>query len=463
MDGLCAGDAWRKIWMERQGIFCNSYYFGAELRKSVKCPIGLIQSTVGGTTIERWMAPETNKNLSADQAGGGSCFKALIAPLIPLGIKGVIWYQGESNSSTLERAKNYAVLFPRLIEGWRKAWNQGDFPFLFVQLAAFGGHPEWSMPQLREAQQKTLALPMTGMATAIDLGNPLDDIHPAGKSEVGRRLSLLARRIAYGEQLVDAGPLYRSMTVEAGKMRIAFTNLGSGLVTGEPVWTYNGKPIPHSQHVLGFELAGADGRYIPVEGDIDGNEVVLASPCVPQPVAARYDWAMCPTPQGNLYNKEGLPAFPFRTDTAGDMSVATPSRDIVSIRGMVFGNCLSLGKGESNGLCAWWNQFGIRYAEMISYWMPQCPVKVSDPSVRATVYLRKGGKKAIVLGSWSKTPVSVVPQIDFATLGLDPAKVTLQAPAIPEFQTEATFKVGDAIPIAPDGGIILVLEDGEAK
>ena len=324
-----------KYGWDSKGFSSLAYFFGAELRKNLKCPIGLIQATVGGSTCESWMDPaaiETLPNPSTYRGGTGGNFKALIAPIIPFGIRGVIWYQGEGNGEKLERAKEYALVLPRTIESWRKAWQQGDFPFLFVQLAAFGGRPEYYYPQLRESQQKALACPMTGMATAIDLGNPLDDIHPAGKFEVGRRLSLLARRIAYGEKLVDAGPIYSSMKAEPGRIRIAFTNTGSGLVTGEPVWTYNGKPIPHTEKVIGFEIAGADGRYIQVAGTIDGNEVLLSSPSVPQPVAARYGWAMCPKPQGNLYNKEGLPAFPFRTDTTGDMPVAGLSRDELSKR-----------------------------------------------------------------------------------------------------------------------------------
>ena len=458
-----------KYGWDGKGFSSLAYFFGAELRKNLKCPIGLIQATIGGSTIESWMDPAAIETLplsnpSDYRAGGrgntGGNFRALIAPIIPSGIKGVIWYQGEGNGETLERAKNYALLLPRLIESWRKAWQQGDFPFFYVQLAAFGGHPEYYYPQLRESQQKTLALPMTGMATAIDLGNPLDDIHPAGKSEVGRRLSLLARRIAYGEQLVDAGPFYSSMKIEAGRIRIAFTNTGSGLVTGEPVWTYNGKPIPHTEKVLGFEIAGADGLYIPVEGTIDGKEVVLSSPIVPKPVAARYCWAMCPAPQGNLYNKEGLPAFPFRTDTTGDMPVAAPYRYSLSTHGMVFGVRQRYGwngGADPSGLCGWWDEFGIKSAEMIGYWMPHCPVKVADPSVRATAYVHKGGKTAIALASWAKNPVSVIPEIDFKALGLDPAKVVLQSPAIRGFQNEASFKVGDAIPIAPNGDVILVI------
>lgn len=296
---------WNKL-----GFSAVAYFFGKHLRENLKCPVGLIQSTAGGTPVEQWST-------------GGNCFKQLVEPLIPYAMRGVIWYQGEANGSELKRAKDYARLFPAMITSWRTQWGQGDFPFLYVQLAAFGGHPEWYFPQLRESQQKTLALPNTGMATAIDLGNPLDDIHPACKSEVGKRLALLARRIAYGEPVVSTGPVFNSINIKDGTLRLSFTGIGGGLVTGEPVWTYDGKPIPHSDKVLGFEIAGADGRYLPVEGIIDGNEVVLSSRDVPQPVAARYCWAMFPSPQGNLYNKEGLPAFPFRTDTTGDMSVAT--------------------------------------------------------------------------------------------------------------------------------------------
>lgn len=271
----------------KAGFSAVAYFFGAHLRQHLKCPVALIQSKVGATAVEQW-------------SEGGDCFKQLVEPLIPYAMRGVIWYQGESNGNSLRKAKDYANLFPAMIHYWRGRWGQEDFPFLYVQLAAFGGHPEWYFPQLRESQQKTLALPNTGMATAIDLGNPRDNIHPACKSEVGKRLALLARRIAYGEPVV---------------------------ATGEPVWNYDGKPIPHSDKVLGFEIAGADGLYVPAEGVIDGNDVVVSSPEVLKPVAARYNWAMFPLPQGNLYNKEGLPAFSFRTDTSGDMPVAVPSRN----------------------------------------------------------------------------------------------------------------------------------------
>jgi sialate O-acetylesterase len=225
-------------------------------------------------------------------------YNAMLAPLIPYSIKGVIWYQGEANSN---RPKEYQRLFPNLIADWRKHFAQGDFPFLFVQLANYiesAKDADW--PALREAQLKTLkSSPHTGMAVTIDIGEAAD-IHPKNKKDVGLRLSLAAQKIAYKENVVYSGPLYQAYKAEGNKIIVSFTNTGSGLVSK------NGN-LKH------FEIAGADKKFVEAYAEIKGNTVMVWSDAIANPVAIRYAWSN--SPDGcNLYNKEGLPASPFRTD-----------------------------------------------------------------------------------------------------------------------------------------------------
>lgn len=226
-------------------------------------------------------------------------YNAMIHPLIPFALRGAIWYQGESNAS---RAYQYRTLFPTLINCWRQKWGQGDFPFLFVQLANFKptapepGDSDWA--ELREAQLMTLSLPNTGMAVAIDIGDAFD-IHPKNKQEVGRRLALNALAKAYGRNIVYSGPIYKSMSFEGNKIRLKFDHVGSGLVARGPKLT-------------GFAIAGTDKKFVWAEAEIEGETVLVWSPKVPDPAAVRYGWA--DNPNCNLYNREGLPASPFRTD-----------------------------------------------------------------------------------------------------------------------------------------------------
>ncbi|MCX6622632.1 MAG: 9-O-acetylesterase, partial [Acidobacteria bacterium] len=225
-----------------------------------------------------------------------SIYNGMIAPLTPYPIRGVIWYQGESNATEHE-AFLYRRLFRLLIEDWRVVWNQPDLPFLFVQLANFKATPWWAV--LRESQTDALALRDTGMAVAIDIGDSTD-IHPKNKQEVGRRLALLARSLAYGENIVGNGPLYRQMSREGAQLRLWFDSVGGGLAAR------GGGPL------TGFTIAGADGRFSPAEARIDGSSVVVLSAAVPVPVAVRYAWE--DDPVCNLVNSEGLPGSPFRTD-----------------------------------------------------------------------------------------------------------------------------------------------------
>ncbi len=230
-------------------------------------------------------------------------YNAMIHPLIPYGMKGAIWYQGESNAS---RAKQYQRIFPSLITDWRKHWGQGDFPFLFVSLANYypavpePGESNWA--ELREAQTKTLKLPNTGMAVTIDIGEA-NDIHPKNKQEVGRRLALNAFRIAYGKNIVNSGPSYRSMEIVNNRILLTFTEKGSGLVVRDKYG-----------YLKGFTVAGADKVFHWAKAEITSDQrIAVYSPEVANPVAVRYGWANNPD-DVNLYNREGLPAIPFRTD-----------------------------------------------------------------------------------------------------------------------------------------------------
>jgi sialate O-acetylesterase len=237
---------------------------------------------------------------AANQNNPTVLYNAMLAPLFPYAIRGAIWYQGESNAG---RAEQYRTLFPAMIRDWRAAWKQGDFPFYFVQLANWKARPvdsndsEWA--ELREAQTLTMReAASTGMAVAIDIGNP-DDIHPRNKLDVGLRLARWALADTYGMKLEQSGPLYAGHKVEGGRVRVTFKHSG-GLKTRD------GAPP------AGFYVAGADRKFVPAEARVEKGEVVVWSKAVPAPFAVRYAWA--DNPSANLYNSEGLPASPFRTD-----------------------------------------------------------------------------------------------------------------------------------------------------
>ncbi len=227
-------------------------------------------------------------------------YDAMIAPLTPYRIKGVIWYQGEANA---DRAAQYRSLFPALIRDWRRQWGY-EFPFLFVQLAGFGPNAsepaDYPWAELRQSQAAALALPQTGMAVAIDVGNA-SDIHPTDKQDVAHRLALTAERVAYGENVIASGPTYQSMTIEGDRIRLKFANADSGLKLKDA----------HAA-ARGFAIAGADGHFVWASAAVDGRDVLVSSAGVKAPTAVRYDWSN--TPDGNLYNRQGLPAVPFRTD-----------------------------------------------------------------------------------------------------------------------------------------------------
>jgi sialate O-acetylesterase len=229
-------------------------------------------------------------------------YNAMVAPMTNYTIKGFLWYQGEANSS---RAKEYTTLQPALITDWRNKWKEGSIPFLFVQLPNFmevdylPSESQWA--ELREAQLKSLSVPNVGMAVAIDLGE-WNDIHPDRKKEVGERLALAAEKIAYGEKdIVYSGPVYHSSTIDGNKVIISFTNTGSGLITND------------GEELSQFAIAGADKKFVWAKAKIEGDKVVVWNDNIPDPMYVRYAWADNPD-NPNLYNKEGLPASPFRTD-----------------------------------------------------------------------------------------------------------------------------------------------------
>jgi sialate O-acetylesterase len=241
--------------------------------------------------------PDLTTNLTHQPA---VLFNAMIAPLIPYAIRGAIWYQGEANA---DRAHQYQTLFPTMITDWRQQWQQGDFPFFFVQLANFmqsptvPGDDAWA--ELREAQSMTLALPNTGMAVSIDIGDA-DDIHPKNKQDVGKRLALNALSKVYGQNVLFSGPIYKSMKIKDDQIYLSFDHIGNGL------------EVRGSQNLQGFSIAGVDKKFYWADAKIVGHQVVVQSAQVSQPVAVRYAWAS--NPVCNLFNSAGLPASPFRTD-----------------------------------------------------------------------------------------------------------------------------------------------------
>jgi sialate O-acetylesterase len=227
-------------------------------------------------------------------------YNGMIAPVIPYGIKGAIWYQGESNAG---RAYQYRTLLPTMIRDWRNRWEVGQFPFFIVELAGFmpvDTEPKSdSWPELREAQEMTArTVGKSAIATAIDIGDAVD-IHPKNKQEVGRRLALDALAVAYGRKVEYSGPQFRSMKREGNRIVLTFDHLGGGLTARD------GK-------LTGFAIAGKDRKFVWADSVIEGNTVAVWSPAVPNPVAVRYAWSN--NPVANLYNKAGLPALPFRTD-----------------------------------------------------------------------------------------------------------------------------------------------------
>ncbi|MDA7605464.1 hypothetical protein N8631_01655 [Verrucomicrobiales bacterium] len=308
------------------------YFFGRRLHKDLKVPVGLIGSNWGGTRIEPWTTlagfesvPELSKiadqvkNYKQDtRVGGGqpsAIYNSMVHPLTPFAMRGGIWYQGESNGN---EGITYYQKKHALVNGWRKAFQNKDLAFYWVQLANFqkeSDKPEggegWA--RLREAQTQALDIPGTGMAVITDIG-AANDIHPKNKQDVGWRLAQWALHQTYGQKdLVPSGPLYKSHKVEGKTIRLSFDHVGSGLIVGkknglEPTAEVKDGKLEH------FSISGKDNKWVWADARIDGQTVVVESKEVTEPVAVRYGFTMNPA-KANLYNKEGLPAGPFRTDT----------------------------------------------------------------------------------------------------------------------------------------------------
>lgn len=322
-------DGWKIASPQTVGSFTAAgYFFARHLQKELDVPIGLIGSNWGGTRIEPWTPPvgfqkvpalkdiadklasfpakierpdpndSTKKITAINHQSPLALYNGMIHPLLPFAIQGAIWYQGESNNG---EGMLYFEKMKALIEGWRSLWNRPDMPFYFVQLAPFryGGDPT-RLAGIWEAQQASLAIPHTGMAATVDIGN-VADIHPKNKQEVGRRLALWALAKTYGRPIrVYSGPLFKSAAVEGNKIRIRFDHAGSGLMSRDS------KPLSH------FTIAGEDGNFVPAEAVVDGDTVLVSSPQVAKPVHVRFAWHQEAEP--NLSSREGLPASPFRTD-----------------------------------------------------------------------------------------------------------------------------------------------------
>jgi sialate O-acetylesterase len=320
-----------------------AYYFGPDLRAALKVPVGLIHSSVGGTPAEAWTAlatleadpelksivetyarsvksydpakaeanhqaalakaraegrdelkvPGVAKNPASSFGRPAGLYNAMITPLQPFGLAGVIWYQGESNNG---RARQYQRLFPAMIRNWREAWAEGDFPFLFVQICP---HRDMT-PELREVQLRTWqTVPQTAMVVTTDVGEA-SDIHPKRKEPVGKRLALAARAVAYRGAIEYSGPVFDSMQVEGNRAILRFTHIGGGLIAKDG-------------ELKGFAVAGTDHKFSRASAVIAGDQVLVSNPSLSAPTAVRYGWAN--VPDGNLFNAQGLPATPFRTDT----------------------------------------------------------------------------------------------------------------------------------------------------
>ncbi len=293
-----------------------AYYFARDLQKALNVPVGVIESNWGGTVAEAWTPkanlesnPDLKKLIPAEiriddqkpNANQGTVlFNGMINPLLPFAIKGVIWYQGESNAG---RAYQYRTLFPTMIQSWREQWKNPDMPFLFVQLAPYGHNPKESgdsaWAELREAQFLTSQkVKNTAEAVITDVGDE-NNIHPKRKEPVGGRLALAALALAYGEKVVYDGPIYDGVKIDGDKAVLSFKSLGKGLEAKDGPLT-------------GFTVAGEDKKFHEAKAEIQGDTVVVTSDQVAKPVAVRYGWAN--TPVVNLFNKDGLPASPFRTD-----------------------------------------------------------------------------------------------------------------------------------------------------
>ncbi|MCJ8330251.1 MAG: sialate O-acetylesterase [Lentisphaeria bacterium] len=282
------------------------YFFARELRKSLKVPVGIINITFGGSYIALWMDGKTRRELAGTGVyANGRLYDAMVRPISSYAIRGVIWYQGESDA---DNSLRYKREFPAMIKLWRNDWGQSDLPFLFVQLPGFNFYKKdlstkpqeqatWA--ELREVQSQTAAIvPNTAMVVTTDVGDPVL-LHPPRKLEIGQRLALTARAMVYEQKVRYRSPIFKLLKINGSLAIVTFDNANDGLIA-------RGNPV------TGFTLAGKDGVFHNASATIKGNTVRISSPKVPRPVHVRYGWANYPNT--NLFNKAGLPASPFRTD-----------------------------------------------------------------------------------------------------------------------------------------------------
>ena len=290
------------------GFSAVAYFFGRRLQQEIDVPIGLVEDCVGGTPAEAWTSAETLRSLGISDTGSGPntpavLYNGMIAPVAPLAISGAIWYQGESNT---ERAAQYRKLLPAMIADWRRALDQGDFPFYIVSLAAHKQHKDApgddSWAELRAAQDVVAnTVTNSGLAVAIDVGDARD-VHPKDKKQVGERLALVALARHYGKNVPYSGPRFASVEKVPGALKISFTHTDGGLVV-------KGDKLEE------FSICGEDHKWHWADARIVGETVVASSSEVPNPVAARYAWQA--NPKATLFSGAGLPAIPFRTDDGG--------------------------------------------------------------------------------------------------------------------------------------------------
>jgi len=341
----CRGGQWQVCSPATAGSFTAvGYFFARRIHQQLGVPVGLVTAAAGGTPVESWTSkammraepefsaalkqfddnlakvPAAKKDDPGDAFLPSSLYNGMIAPHVPFGIRGVIWYQGEGNER--DQPNSYFHKMRGMIQGWRGAWGLGDFPFYFTQIANFrgpctdpAGNDDVHWATVRQSQLQTLSVKNSGMAVTIDLADPGNpgDIHPKDKQDVGERLALWALAKTYGKaNLVYSGPLCNGIKLEGGKIRVGFDSIGSGLMVGHKEGIKPTIDLKDAK-LQTFAIAGADRKWHWADAVIDGKSVVVSSPEVAEPVAVRYAYSM--NPVGNkLYNKEGLPASPFRTD-----------------------------------------------------------------------------------------------------------------------------------------------------